>query len=121
MVSARRLLIIHIISLACLQVPPPALGGWAGTCLHTDQERASRRLREAAAETQNRFPFARRLPQQIQRLMYDPDADVMGLSEGANGLVPDALLIGGLLPANDLTSRPSNLATGRCSSPVAVP
>ncbi|MDF3935127.1 AAA family ATPase [Pseudomonas citronellolis] len=91
MVSTGMLQVIQIIAYACFYAPPLILLDEPDAHLHADsQARLYDALRSVAAETQTRILFASHSPQLIQRLMYDPDAAVAWMSEGAKVPVDDA-------------------------------
>lgn len=83
MASTGMLQVIQIIAYACFYAPPLLLLDEPDAHLHADsQSRLYEALRGVAAETQTRILFASHSPQLIQRLMYDPDAAVVWMSEG---------------------------------------
>lgn len=91
MASTGMLQVIQIIAYACYYKPPLILLDEPDAHLHADsQARLYDALRSVAAETQTRILFASHSPQLIQRLMYDPDATVVWMSEGAKVPVDDA-------------------------------
>jgi len=91
MASTGILQVIQIIAYACFYAPPLLLLDEPDAHLHADsQSRLYEALRGVAAETQTRILFASHSPQLIQRLMYDPDAAVVWMSEGARVPVDDA-------------------------------
>ncbi len=91
MASTGMLQVIQIIAYACFYAPPLILLDEPDAHLHADsQARLYDALRSVAAETQTRILFASHSPQLIQRLMYDPDAAVTWMSEGAKVPVDDA-------------------------------
>lgn len=91
MASTGMLQVIQIIAYACFYAPPLILLDEPDAHLHADsQARLYDALRSVAAETQTRILFASHSPQLIQRLMYDPDAAVVWMSEGAKVPVDDA-------------------------------
>lgn len=91
MASTGMLQVIQIIAYACYYAPPLLLLDEPDAHLHADsQSRLYEALRGVAAETQTRILFASHSPQLIQRLMYDPDAAVVWMSEGAKVPVDDA-------------------------------
>lgn len=91
MASTGILQVIQIIAYACFYAPPLILLDEPDAHLHADsQARLYDALRSVAAETQTRILFASHSPQLIQRLMYDPDAAVVWMSEGAKVPVDDA-------------------------------
>ncbi|MDX8442531.1 AAA family ATPase, partial [Mesorhizobium australafricanum] len=91
MASTGILQVIQIIAYACFYAPPLLLLDEPDAHLHADsQSRLYEALRGVAAETQTRILFASHSPQLIQRLMYDPDAAVVWMSEGAKVPVDDA-------------------------------
>lgn len=91
MASTGMLQVIQIIAYACFYAPPLLLLDEPDAHLHADsQSRLYEALRGVAAETQTRILFASHSPQLIQRLMYDPDATVAWMSEGAKVPVDDA-------------------------------
>lgn len=91
MASTGMLQVIQIIAYACFYAPPLLLLDEPDAHLHADsQSRLYEALRGVAAETQTRILFASHSPQLIQRLMYDADAAVVWMSEGAKVPVDDA-------------------------------
>lgn len=91
MASTGMLQVIQIIAYACFYAPPLLLLDEPDAHLHADsQSRLYEALRGVAAETQTRILFASHSPQLIQRLMYDRDAVVVWMSEGAKVPVDDA-------------------------------
>lgn len=91
MASTGMLQVIQIIAYACFYAPPLILLDEPDAHLHADsQARLYDALRGVAAETQTRILLASHSPQLIQRLMYDPDASVVWMSEGAKVPVDDA-------------------------------
>ena len=91
MASTGVLQVIQIIAYACFYAPPLLLLDEPDAHLHADsQSRLYEALRWVATETQTRILFASHSPQLIQRLMYDPDALVIWMSEGAKVPVDDA-------------------------------
>ncbi|CAO3455567.1 hypothetical protein [Azospirillum argentinense] len=91
MASTGMLQVIQIIAYACFYAPPLLLLDEPDAHLHADsQSRLYEALRGVAAETQTRILFASHSPQLIQRLMYDPDAAVIWMDEGAKVPVDDA-------------------------------
>lgn len=91
MASTGMLQVIQIIAYACFYAPPLILLDEPDAHLHADsQARLYDALRGVAAETQTRILFASHSPQLIQRLMYDADATVVWMSEGAKVPVDDA-------------------------------
>ena len=84
MASTGMLQVIQIIAYACFYAPPLILLDEPDAHLHADsQARLYDALRSVATETQTRILFASHSPHLIQRLMYDPDAAVVWMSEGA--------------------------------------
>jgi len=91
MASTGMLQVIQIIAYTCFYAPPLILLDEPDAHLHADsQARLYDALKGVAAETQTRILFASHSPQLIQRLMYDPDAAVVWMSEGAKVPVDDA-------------------------------
>lgn len=91
MASTGVLQVIQIIAYACFYSPPLLLLDEPDAHLHADsQSRLYEALRGVAAETQTRILFASHSPQLIQRLMYDSDAAVVWMSEGARVPVDEA-------------------------------
>lgn len=91
MASTGMLQVIQIIAYACFYAPPLILLDEPDAHLHADsQARLYEALRSVAAETQTRILFASHSPQLIQRLMYDADAGVAWMSEGAQVPVDDS-------------------------------
>lgn len=132
MASTGILQVIQIIAYACYYAPPLILLDEPDAHLHADsQARLYDALRSVAAETQTRVLFASHSPQLIQRLMYDPDATVVWMSEGAQVPVDDAqrpaipilMTLGALSAGADAfdPARPIILITeDKLSRPVAV-
>ncbi len=90
MASTGMLQVIQIIAYACYYTPPLILLDEPDAHLHADsQARLYDALRGIATETQTRILFASHSPQLIQRLMYDPDAGVVWMSEGAKVAVDE--------------------------------
>lgn len=84
MASTGMLQVIQIIAYACFYAPPLILLDEPDAHLHADsQARLYEALRSVAAETQTRILFASHSPQLIQRLMYDANAAVVWMKEGA--------------------------------------
>lgn len=91
MASTGMLQVIQIIAYACFYAPPLLLLDEPDAHLHADsQSRLYEALRGVATETQTRILFASHSPQLIQRLMYDADAAVVWMSEGAKVPVDEA-------------------------------
>ncbi|OAN61554.1 AAA family ATPase [Sphingomonas sp. TDK1] len=91
MASTGMLQVIQIIAYACFYAPPLLLLDEPDAHLHADsQSRLYEALRGVAAETHTRILFASHSPQLIQRLMYDADAAVVWMSDGAQVPVDDA-------------------------------
>lgn len=91
MASTGMLQVIQIIAYACFYAPPLLLLDEPDAHLHADsQSRLYEALRGVAAETQTRILFASHSPQLIQRLMYDSDAAVVWMSDGAKVPVDEA-------------------------------
>lgn len=91
MASTGMLQVIQIIAYTCFYTPPLLLLDEPDAHLHADsQARLYEALKGVAAETQTRILFASHSPQLIQRLMYDPNATVIWMSEGAKVPVDDA-------------------------------
>ncbi|MBF8740663.1 AAA family ATPase [Pseudomonas guariconensis] len=91
MASTGMLQVIQIIAYACFYAPPLILLDEPDAHLHADsQARLYEALRSVASETQTRILFASHSPQLIQRLMYDPEAAVAWMNEGARVPVDDA-------------------------------
>lgn len=91
MASTGMLQVIQIIAYACFYAPPLILLDEPDAHLHADsQARLYDALKSVATETQTRILFASHSPQLIQRLMYDPDAGVAWMSEGAQVPVDDS-------------------------------
>lgn len=90
MASTGMLQVIQIIAYACFYAPPLILLDEPDAHLHADsQSRLYEALRSIANETQTRILFASHSPQLIQRLMYDSDAGVVWMNEGAKVSVDD--------------------------------
>lgn len=84
MASTGMLQVIQIIAYTCFYAPPLLLLDEPDAHLHADsQGRLYEALKGVAAVTQTRILFASHSPQLIQRLMYDPDAAVVWMSDGA--------------------------------------
>lgn len=84
MASTGMLQVIQIIAYTCFYAPPLLLLDEPDAHLHADsQARLYDALKGAAAATGSRILFASHSPQLIQRLMYDQDAEVVWMSEGA--------------------------------------
>src|SRR3990167_8023369 len=84
MASTGMLQVIQIIAYTCFYAPPLILLDEPDAHLHADsQGRLYEALKGVAAVSQTRILFASHSPQLIQRLMYDPDAAVVWMSEGA--------------------------------------
>jgi hypothetical protein len=91
MASTGLLQVIQIIAYACFYAPPLILLDEPDAHLHADsQARLYDALKSVAAETQTRILFASHSPQLIQLLMYDPNASVVWMSEGAKVPVDEA-------------------------------
>ena len=91
MASTGMLQVIQIIAYACFYAPPLLLLDEPDAHLHADsQARLYEALKGIASETQTRILFASHSPQLIQRLMYDPDAVSVWMSEGAAVPVDEA-------------------------------
>ncbi len=132
MASTGMLQVIQIIAYACFYAPPLILLDEPDAHLHADsQSRLYDALRSVAAETKTRILFASHSPQLIQRLMYDTDAAVVWMSEGAKVPVDDAqrpaipvlMTLGALSAGADAfdPARPVILMTeDKLSRPVAV-
>lgn len=91
MASTGMLQVIQIIAYACFYAPRLILLDEPDAHLHADsQARLYDALRSVATETQTRILFASHSPQLIQRLMYDPNAAVVWMSEGAKVPVDNA-------------------------------
>lgn len=91
MASTGMLQVIQIIAYACFYAPPLLLLDEPDAHLHADsQARLYEALRGVAAETNTRILFASHSPQLIQRLMYDADAAVVWMNEGAQVPVDEA-------------------------------
>jgi energy-coupling factor transporter ATP-binding protein EcfA2 len=84
MASTGMLQVIQIIAYTCFYAPPLLLLDEPDAHLHADsQGRLYEALKGVAAETQTRILLASHSPQLIQRLMYDQDAAVVWMSDGA--------------------------------------
>lgn len=84
MASTGMLQVIQIIAYTCFYEPPLLLLDEPDAHLHADsQGRLYDALKGIAAITQTRILFASHSPQLIQRLMYDPGAAVVWMSDGA--------------------------------------
>lgn len=132
MASTGMLQVIQIIAYACFYAPPLILLDEPDAHLHADsQARLYDALRDVAAETQTRILFASHSPQLIQRLMYDPNAALVWMSEGAKvpvnetqrPAIPILMELGALSAGADAfdSARPVILMTeDKRSQPVAV-
>lgn len=132
MASTGMLQVIQIIAYACFYAPPLILLDEPDAHLHADsQSRLYDALRSVAVETQTRILLASHSPQLIQRLMYDTDAAVIWMSEGAKVPVDDAqrpaipilMTLGALSAGADAfdPSKPIILMTeDKLSRPVSV-
>lgn len=84
MASTGMLQVIQIIAYTCFYAPPLLLLDEPDAHLHADsQGRLYEALKGVATTTQTRILFASHSPQLIQRLMYDPTAAVVWMSDGA--------------------------------------
>lgn len=84
MASTGMLQVIQIIAYTCFYAPPLLLLDEPDAHLHADsQGRLYDALKGAATATGTRILFASHSPQLIQRLMYDPDAAVVWMSNGS--------------------------------------
>lgn len=84
MSSTGMLQVIQIIAYTCFYAPPLLLLDEPDAHLHADsQGRLYDALKGAATATGTRILFASHSPQLIQRLMYDPDAAVVWMSDGS--------------------------------------
>lgn len=93
MASTGMLQVIQILAYACFYAPPLILLDEPDAHLHADsQAKVYDALQLVASETKTRILFASHSPQLIQRLMYDPNASVVWLSEGAEVLVDERQL-----------------------------
>ena len=91
MASTGMLQVIQIIAYTCFYAPPLLLLDEPDAHLHSDsQGRLYDALKGAAAATGTRILFASHSPQLIQRLMYDSDAAVVWMSDGAKVAVDAA-------------------------------
>lgn len=91
MASTGMLQVIQIIAYACYYAPPLILLDEPDAHLHADsQARLYDALRSVATKTQTRILFASHSPQMIQRLMYDSDAAVVWMNDGAKVSVDDS-------------------------------
>jgi hypothetical protein len=91
MASTGILQVIQIIAYACFYAPPLILLDEPDAHLHADsQARLYEALRSVATETRTRILFASHSPQLIQRLLYDPSAGIVWMSEGAKVPVDDS-------------------------------
>ena len=132
MASTGMLQVIQIIAYACFYAPPLILLDEPDAHLHADsQARLYDALRSVATETQTRVLFASHSPQLIQRLMYDPNAEVIWMSEGAKvpvnntqrPAIPILMTLGALSAGADAfdPARPVILMTeDKLSRPVTV-
>ncbi|MCU1206689.1 AAA family ATPase [Stenotrophomonas maltophilia] len=90
MASTGMLQVIQIIAYACFYNPPLILLDEPDAHLHADsQSKLYDALRSVSAGTQTRILFASHSPQLIQRLMYDSEAAIVWVSEGAKVPVND--------------------------------
>ena len=84
MASTGMLQVIQIIAYTCFYAPPLLLLDEPDAHLHADsQVRLYEALKGVADLTQTRILFASHSSQLIQRLMYDPNAAVVWMSDGA--------------------------------------
>lgn len=84
MASTGMLQVVQILAYACFYEPPLLLLDEPDAHLHADsQAKLYEALKGLAAETDTRVLFASHSPQLIQRLMFDGDATVIWLSDGA--------------------------------------
>lgn len=91
MASTGMLQVIQILAYACFYAPPLLLLDEPDAHLHADsQSRLYEALRGLAKETRTRIVFASHSPQLIQRLMYDPDATLVWMNDGAKVPVDEA-------------------------------
>lgn len=132
MASTGMLQVIQIIAYACFYAPPLILLDEPDAHLHADsQARLYEALKSVATETKTRILFASHSPQLIQRLMYDSDAGVAWMSEGAQVPVDDSqrpaipilMTLGALSAGADAfdPARPMILMTeDKLSRPVTV-
>ena len=91
MASTGVLQVVQILAYACFYSPPLLLLDEPDAHLHADsQSRLYEALRGVATETQTRILFASHSPQLIQRLMYDHDATLIWMSNGAKVEVDEA-------------------------------
>lgn len=91
MASTGMLQVIQILAYACFYAPPLLLLDEPDAHLHADsQSRLYEALCGVAAETQTRILFASHSPQLIQRLMYDVNATLVWMSDGAQVPVDEA-------------------------------
>lgn len=91
MASTGMLQVIQILAYACYYSPPLLLLDEPDAHLHADsQSRLYDALRGIATETTTRIVFATHSPQLIQRLMYDPEATLVWMSNGAQVPVDEA-------------------------------
>jgi hypothetical protein len=91
MASTGMLQVIQIVAYACFYDPPLLLLDEPDAHLHADsQSRLYEALSGVATQTATRILFASHSPQLIQRLMYDPRAIALWMSEGAEVPVDEA-------------------------------
>jgi len=91
MASTGMLQVIQILAYACFYAPPLLLLDEPDAHLHADsQSRLYDALRGVATESRTRVVFASHSPQLIQRLMYDSEAALVWMSDGAQVPVDDA-------------------------------
>lgn len=91
MASTGMLQVIQIIAYTCFYAPPLLLLDEPDAHLHADsQGRLYEALKGVATTTQTRILFASHSPQLIQRLVYDPNALVVWMSDGAKVPVDSA-------------------------------
>lgn len=84
MASTGMLQVIQIIAYTCFYAPPLLLLDEPDAHLHADsQGRLYEALKGVADVTQTRILFASHSPQLIQRLMFDPNAALVWMSDGA--------------------------------------
>jgi len=132
MASTGMLQVIQIIAYACFYSPPLILLDEPDAHLHADsQARLYEALKSITSGTQTRILFASHSPQLIQRLMYDANAAVVWMNEGAKVPVDDAqrpaipilMTLGALSAGADAfdPARPVILMTeDKLTSPVTV-
>ncbi len=132
MASTGMLQVIQIIAYTCFYAPPLLLLDEPDAHLHADsQGRLYEALKGVTTTTQTRILFASHSPQLIQRLVYDPNALVVWMSDGAKvpvdaaqrPTIPILMTLGALSAGADAfdAARPIILMTeDKLSRPVTM-